>query len=261
MDSVLGQTDTHTEYIVMDGGSNDGSQALIESHADRLAYWQSCPDGGPAAALQHSLGRCSGDYFIYLNSDDFLLPGALDRLRRAIGQSPHIDVFYGNGLTLDERTGSLRKTYSDRWNTKAYARGGISIFQQSCALKLNAMKRVGGFNLDNSTCWDGELLFDLALSGARFKRLNEFQAVFRLHDASISGSQTRQQIYRKDCERIASKLGSVHYRGPGIIASIRKMFRQPDIVASKVIDSLLGRSGSDLLPKRAHEIAGVGTRG
>jgi glycosyltransferase involved in cell wall biosynthesis len=75
--SVLGQTGIELEYMVMDGGSTDGSRELIEAHAPRLAYWCSRPDGGQAAALNEAFARSTGDIMCWLNADDFFLPQAL----------------------------------------------------------------------------------------------------------------------------------------------------------------------------------------
>ena len=235
LDSVLSQLQPDVEYVVFDGGSTDGSEDLIASRSDAIAYWQSCPDGGPASALQQALDRCSGEYFMYLNSDDFLLPGAITVMRAAIRAFPEIDVFYGNGMTLDERNRTWKQTFSDRWNAREYALGAVSIFQQGCAIRRDFAKRVGGFNSANTTCWDGELLFDLSLAGAKFKRLRDMIAVFRLHEESISGSGKRQSQYYSDRTRMARKIGINGYREPNVFTSVRKAFRQPEITIQKLI--------------------------
>lgn len=234
IDSVVQQTADDTEYLMFDGGSSDGSREVIESQAESFSFWQSCVDGGPASALQQALQRSRGEYFMYLNSDDFLLPGAIDSIRDAIQRFPKIDVFYGNGLTLDERRRTVSKTFSDRWNLKDYARGAVSIFQQSCALRRESALEVGGFNTQNWTCWDGELLFDMGRNGATFARLGTTLAVFRLHQESISGSQSRQQQYYADRRRMAKKIGIKDYHEPNLRTSFRKAFRQPDILVSKL---------------------------
>ncbi|MCA9135466.1 MAG: glycosyltransferase [Planctomycetales bacterium] len=241
MQSILSQIDSDCEYIVMDGGSDDGSAELIRQYADSLAYWCSQPDNGPACALQDAVDRCRGEYLMYLNSDDYLLPGAVAKIRHAIDKNPGFDVYYGNGFTFDERSSRCFRTYSDRWNTLEYARGCISVFQQSSAFRLDRVREVGGFNTDNRTCWDGELLFDIAQAGGRFKRLNDFLAVFRLHASSISGGQSRQDEFYRDCARIAAKHGSASYTGPGKISSLRKAFRQPGITVAKICDAVFGK--------------------
>ena len=75
--SVLSQTYPNKEYIIMDGGSTDGSAEIIRKHEGSLAYWQSAPDGGQTDAICKGFEKATGDILLYLNSDDMLLPGAL----------------------------------------------------------------------------------------------------------------------------------------------------------------------------------------
>ena len=100
--SVLLQGYPDSEYIIMDGGSTDGSVEIIKRYERWLAYWESAPDRGQAHAINKGLERLTGSVFTWLNSDDYLLPGALQTVGRhhwerpdAILAAPVIDFVDG----------------------------------------------------------------------------------------------------------------------------------------------------------------------
>ena len=81
--SVLDQNYPNLDYIVVDGGSVDGSVEIIRKYADRLAWWVSEKDNGQSHAINKGFARATGEVYGYINSDDFLYPGALDTVARA----------------------------------------------------------------------------------------------------------------------------------------------------------------------------------
>ncbi len=89
--SVLVQEHPSLEYIVVDGGSTDGSRAILERHADRLAWWVSEPDGGQYDAINKGFSHSNGEIMGWLNSDDKLAPWALSVVSEIFEALPEVE--------------------------------------------------------------------------------------------------------------------------------------------------------------------------
>jgi len=99
--SVLGQSYPRIEYLLVDGGSNDGSAEIIQRYAHRLAWWVSERDSGQAEAINKGLRRASGEFVAWLNSDDLYLPGAVAQAVAALTADPALGLAYGDAITID----------------------------------------------------------------------------------------------------------------------------------------------------------------
>jgi glycosyltransferase involved in cell wall biosynthesis len=96
IESVLGQDYPRIEYIVVDGGSTDGTLTILERYRDRLAY-TSAPDLGPSHAIFQGFRRASGDILAWLSADDTLLPSAVRTVVDFFAPRPEVDIVYGEG--------------------------------------------------------------------------------------------------------------------------------------------------------------------
>ena len=94
IESVLSQDYPRIEYIVVDGGSTDGSLEILERHRDRLR-WFTGKDKGPSDAAHRGFLEARGEIFAWLNADDIYLPGAVRTAVEYLAAHPDIDVVYG----------------------------------------------------------------------------------------------------------------------------------------------------------------------
>lgn len=98
-DSVFSQTDAEFEYIVIDGGSTDGSIDKIKDHSKTIDYWVSEPDNGIYNAMNKGIARATGKYLLFLNSGDiFTNEVTLKFCLGYIKNNPENDIYYGNML-------------------------------------------------------------------------------------------------------------------------------------------------------------------
>jgi|GEM_PF-2064758 len=235
--SVLNQNYPNLEYFVIDGGSTDGSIEIIKKYSDRLTYWCSEKDNGPASALNKGFSKATGDIFYYLNSDDVLLPNIFFEVVKFIDKNSNYDVYYGHGFTT---RGSLEEKYpvfSMKWDLNQYRLGAVSIFQQSTFIRSNAFRKINGFNERNTTHWDGELLVDLELIEAKFKRFNIFTAIFRIYPESITGNDKTTFKYLEERKEVEKRILSIKSLSntPKILIQISQLFKDPLITFKRLI--------------------------
>lgn len=205
--SVVTQDAADVEHIVVDPGSTDGSRDILGRFADRVGTRILEPDRGPADGLNKGFAAATGEVFGYINADDRLAPGALAFVRRFFAAHPDVDVLCGAIRIIDrEGRASIRGRTADRFDLARYAAGICTVGQQGTFFRRSAFERAGGFNPDNRITWDGELLVDMALSGARFATVRKVLGDFRIYAESITGSNKHRARARKEHERVAAKI-------------------------------------------------------
>ena len=154
IDSVLDQRWPNLEYWVLDGGSADGSRAILESYGDRIR-WRSCRDGGQAAAINEGLAAATGDIVAWINSDDYYLPGAFASVVRALDESPEACGVHARAWIVDE-DGRRIRPYPSLDVTRENLRARCAICQPTVFLRREVVARVGPLNPALALCLDYE---------------------------------------------------------------------------------------------------------
>lgn len=192
MESFFSQTWEDKEYIVIDGGSNDGTADIIREYSDRLAYWCSEPDGGIYEAMNKGVLHANGDWINILNCgdkyvsdtslEDVILSIERERSANACGEYDY-DVVYGHSVEVAE-THKIQKKASPNPNDLRYwpvFRHGSSLIRASVhkahLYDLSKKKKLG-YALD----WD--MLFSLYVNGCRFHCVDVFIEEYQLDGTS-----------------------------------------------------------------------------
>jgi glycosyltransferase involved in cell wall biosynthesis len=204
---VLIQKTAGVEYVVVDPGSTDGSRDILAHFASRMDGMVLNPDRGPADGLNKGFAATTGEILGYINADDRLATGALEFVQKFFSDNPSADVLCG-AIRIIDRYGrpSLRARTPDRFNLTRYAAGVCTVGQQATFFRRGAFEKAGGFNPENRITWDGELLVDMALTGARFLTTARILGDFRIYAESITGSNRHRERARREHERIAEKI-------------------------------------------------------
>jgi glycosyltransferase involved in cell wall biosynthesis len=177
--SVLDQGYQPLEYVVCDGGSTDGSRAILTSYADRVNV-VSEPDGGQAAAVNKGIRLTSGEVIGWLNSDDVYLPGALASVAAYFESNPAVDVVYGDGQLIDADDRVVGTYYTEPWHPARLAQRCF-LCQPAVFLRRRVVERYGGLDERLHYCLDYEYWLRLAAAGARFAYVPTNLAAARLY--------------------------------------------------------------------------------
>jgi len=183
--SVLSQDYQPLEYIIVDGGSNDGSLEVIQRYADRLAWWGSEPDRGQTDAINKGFARARGEVLAWLNSDDTYLPNAISEAAAYLQEHPEAGMVYGDANLVDEGGALIGKFPARQTDYQRLRRGYVHIPQQTAFFRAELWRQVGPLDPSFYFAMD----YDLWVRLARISALHytpRTWANFRLHGGGKS---------------------------------------------------------------------------
>jgi glycosyltransferase involved in cell wall biosynthesis len=183
--SVLLQAYPNLEYVVMDGGSTDGSREIIRKYEKHLAYWTSAKDAGASDAIKKGFERATGSLFAYLNSDDVYLPDALHQIEAGFRQKA-ADIVYGNMYWMDREGKIVGERRQTPFSRIGYLYGGADLMQPATFWTAEIYRKAGGMDPSFQFAFDMDLFARFMASGAKFAHIRQFVASFRMHSAQKS---------------------------------------------------------------------------
>lgn len=211
VESVLSQKDDAVEYIVVDPGSSDGSRAILEEYKDQIDHLIFEPDAGPSDGLNKGFEKAKGEIGYFINSDDFLLNGAVKCMLDLWQAHEGIDILLGGGWMVDAQGNPIRELRAESAGFDALLSGRVPLVQQGMSFRMSHFRSIGGFEVKNRTCWDQELACAMLAQGADAMTTQQRFGAFRIYDESLSGGvggSAHWQQYQHDIMRIQDSLGA-----------------------------------------------------
>lgn len=198
--SVLANNYNDLEYIVVDGGSKDGTQDVVMRYSEYIAKFISEKDEGQADAINKGFKYATGDIYAYINSDDYYFPDAFEKVMKIFEENPDIDFIYGDCVFVDEE-GQFHRYFTEIEPFDRYRLTTCSdyIMQPASFWRKSAFEKVGGFDQTFHFGFDWDAWSKMAKAGCKFYYLREPLAVNREFEntKTLSGGDKRLAELKK----------------------------------------------------------------
>jgi glycosyltransferase involved in cell wall biosynthesis len=188
LQSVLDEAYPKLEYVVMDGGSTDGSQDIIARYADRLHHWQSGRDGGHSAAIADGFTKTTGEIMAWLNSDDVWAPGTLAFVGDYFARHPEVQAIYGHRVLIDSADRDVGRWTLPRHDVE-FTKWADYIPQETLFWRRGCYEKAGGMDLSFRFSMDWDLILRLQKASPNMVRVPWLLGGFRVHAAQKSQTQ------------------------------------------------------------------------
>lgn len=208
---MLGQEYPNIEYIIVDGGSTDGSVDIIKKYEGRLAWWVSEQDKGQTDAINKGFDRAKGEILAWINSDDTYNPGAVNEAVKYLVENPDAAMVYADCNFIDENDEIIGKFKSAQTDYRRLREGYVHIPQQTMFFRAKYWRELGPLDPAFYFAMDYDLWTRIAARAPIQYLSGRVWSNFRIHTAS----KTNLADVRGWDEMLR-----VHYRDGGVFFSL-----------------------------------------
>lgn len=184
------------ELIVIDGGSTDNSVETIKKYDDRISYWVSERDSGQSEAFNKGFSKARGKYLTWLNADDVMVAGCLERVVDAMEANPDCEWFTGNTIRVTNEGNVVELWWGPHFIPKWLQRDGrpIAVYGPTSFFSRRIFNAAGGMKLYQNFMMDTDLWMRFVMMGVMQRRVNCFCWVFRMHLESKTAEYGEHKI-------------------------------------------------------------------
>ena len=190
--SVLNQNYPNLEYVIIDGGSTDGSVEIIKKYEKYLAYWVSEMDNGQTDAINKGLEKATGELVAWQNSDDVYMPGAFTKVVKCFLEETKAEVFFGNFWLIDSFDNIIRDIRFTPFSFKCSLLEGIGITNQAAFWKRELFEKYGYLNTSFEYAMDFEWWLRLGHKNVKFYFVKEYLGCLRIHSETKTATISRK---------------------------------------------------------------------
>ncbi len=201
--SVIGQMDRNDQLVIVDAGSTDSTPDILNAYSAHITHVEVAPLK-QAPAIRWGFDHFTSDLCCYLNTDDILMPGAIERIKNHFAKHPQCDAVYSHRAFIDGQSRVSRIWHLPEHRTALMGRWDY-IPQETCFWRRSAMDVAGGIDASFDFAMDYDFFCRLMRNG-RLERLNEFLACFREHEESKTNNLVTT-IGAEEVDRVRAKYG------------------------------------------------------
>jgi glycosyltransferase involved in cell wall biosynthesis len=197
--SIVSQGYPNLEFIIIDGGSTDGSVDIIKRYANHLAFWESVPDNGQSHAINKGLKRATGDWVCWQNSDDIFYPKTFELVAKKIQNNPELDIIIGDVKLIDEHDSLIRPMCYVKPTYKSLLAEGMVLTNQAAFWRNAIHKEIGWLNESLHYGFDYEWFLRVLNYTNHSGHIPNFLGALRFHaETKTSLNQSKfQQEYQQ----------------------------------------------------------------